>query len=261
MLLMYNRGNFEYRQVGHINYLNYKRKANSLLDVISVWANLPVTEITFIEVINYFTEKFDIEIVYFESHEELLNTRFEFVNNYARGVSPVFLERVSGFTIKEVGRDSYKVFIQRFQNFQRLVFTILHEFAHIQFHIKNERYSQLVSTVEIDGEYPPELLPFEDEANVIASILYLNDLKLFEYLQSGNPFDVIVSKHRMSRKALHCRLLNYLIYDLNVSPNYALHHYLLPYRNEAFGAKEINKIRFLLEYPKKIFTFQTNVRL
>ncbi|MFR0816517.1 MAG: hypothetical protein ACLSIL_19765 [Enterococcus casseliflavus] len=109
---------------------------------------------------------------------------------------------------------------------------------------------QIFASVDVDGFYPDEILPFEDEANVIASILYLNNEKLIEYLDEGLSFDRILVKHCISRKALHNRINNYLIYDVGLNPKVAFFNYLMPYKDEVYGNDGITHLQSLMAMSK-----------
>lgn len=250
---MYNCQTFEYRQIDSSDYSLYRENANYLLDLISDWANIPLSEITYNEVIDFFIEKFDIEIVYFDKKEEWLRNQPSYVFEQQIEVAPTFAKRVSGFTATDGNR--FKIFLQKYTKEQRIIYTLLHELVHIYFHCTNTNYMQIFASIEVDEHYPEAILPFEDEANVIASFLYLNETKLIEYLEEGCSFDMILSRHNISRRALHNRLNNYLIYSLELNPQVALNNFLLPYKKEVFGSEAIDRIQFVMAYPKKILQF------
>lgn len=253
MLLVYNSQTFEYRQIEASDYSLYRENANYLLSLISDWANISLSEITYEEVIDFFIEKFDIEIVYFDKKEDWFYNHSPYVHEHQIEVTKTFVKRVSGFTI--TNGKTFKIFLQNFTNRQRIIYTLLHELVHIFFHCTNDNYMQIFASMEVDGHYPKEIIPFEDEANVIASFLYLNETKLIEYLDEGCSFDMILSRHNISRRALHNRLNNYLIYSLELNPQVALNNFLLPYKKEVFGSEAIDRIQFVRAYPKKILQF------
>ena len=250
---MYNCQTYEYRQIDSSDYLIYSENADYLLQVISDSASIPPSEITYKEVINFFIFKFDIEIVFFDEKEDSIKEHPSYLVDQVIEVAPTFVKRVSGFTATD-GK-TFKVFLHRFEKKQRIIYTLLHEFVHIYFHCTNNSYMQIFASMEVDDHYPKEILPFEDEANTIASFLYLNETKLIEYLDEGCSFDMILTRHNISRKALHNRLYNYLIYSLELNPKVALHEYLLPYKREVFGSDAINRIQYVMECPKKFLQF------
>ncbi|EGO8425918.1 toxin-antitoxin system, toxin component domain protein, partial [Enterococcus faecalis] len=70
---MYNKKMLEYRDVDSEDYNNYSENALFLLKVISDWASIPVSEITYHEVIDYFVNNFMIEIVFFDDNDRIIN--------------------------------------------------------------------------------------------------------------------------------------------------------------------------------------------
>ncbi|MEC3942412.1 ImmA/IrrE family metallo-endopeptidase [Enterococcus mundtii] len=248
---MYNRETYEYREIDSYDYKLYSENAHSLLLVISDWAETPISEITYFQIVEFFVEHFEIEIIFFDSAQCPFESPYHFFNNKIYEVSSVFKKRVSGFTVTD-GR-SYKIFLQKYRNRQRIVFTLLHELVHIYFHCSDNSYTQIFASMDVDGHYPDEILPFEDEANVIASILYLNNEKLVEYFDEGLSFDLILVNHCISKRALHNRINNFLIYDLGLNPKVAFFNYLKPYREEVYGDYAITQIQTLMSMPKNLY--------
>ena len=68
----------------------------------------------------------------------------------------------------------------------------------------------------LEGKYPPELLPFEDEANIIASILFCSNNRLEHMLKTKYSFKDMCRQNKMSASAMHNRLLNYFEHTLNM---------------------------------------------
>lgn len=255
---MYNRQTFEYREIDPSDYKIYQENANYLLSVISKWSKVPIHELSYIDVTEFFTSNYNIEVIYFDSCCDILKNCPEYINKEVYEVSNTFLNKVSGFTVTD--GISYKIFLQRFKVSQRQIFTLLHEFVHIFFHCGNNDYMDLFRKLETDEEYPDEIIIFEDEANTIASLLYLNDQELVNYLEQGCSFNVIMSRHNISKTALHNRLNNYLVYDLGLNRNVAFYQYLKPYKSEVYGTSAIEKIQFLMSVPTNFFTFFSNTR-
>lgn len=245
---MYNRETFEYREIDASDYLSYSENALSLLSSISKWAEMPTSEITYSIIIDYFVKHFDIEIIFFDSSSGTYKSIYDFLNPEILEVDVTFYKRVSGLTV--TNGSSYKIFLHKYKNKQRRIFTLLHELVHIYFHCSDNSYMQIFASMDVRSHYPDEILPFEYEANVIASILYLNNEKLVQYLEEGTSFDTILSRHCISRRALHNRIKNYLIYDLGLNKNVAVSKYLIPYRGEAYGDYAVNQIQSLINMCK-----------
>ncbi|MGL9971341.1 ImmA/IrrE family metallo-endopeptidase [Enterococcus sp. DIV1420a] len=249
---MYNRQTFEYREVEADEYEQYEENATSLLSEISEWYEKPISEISYTDIIYFFINKFNIEIVYFDNKSEIFVPNYRFINKEIYGVHSTFTEKVSGFTV--TNGEKYKIFLRKYRKKQRIKFTLLHELVHIYFHCIKSDYLKLFYSINVDSHYPKEIIPFENEANVIASILYLNDEKLVDYFYNDYSFDRIMVIHNISRSALHNRIKNFLIYTIGLNPSIAFYQYLLPYREEVYGTCAVKKMKLLLRIPKKIFT-------
>ncbi|BBM14675.1 ImmA/IrrE family metallo-endopeptidase [Enterococcus mundtii] len=245
---MYNRETFEYRKLDASNYLSYSENALSLLTIISEWAEMPISEITYFNVIDFFVMHFEIEIVFFDSSSGTYKSIYDCFNPEVLEVDATFYKHVSGFTV--TNGSSFKIFLHKYRNKHRIIFTLLHELAHIYFHCSDNSYMQIFASMDVRSHYPDEILPFEDEANVIASILYLNNEKLVEYLDDGSSFDLILAKHCISRRALHNRIKNYLIYDLGLNHDVAISKYLVPYRSEVYGKYAITQLQSVMSMSK-----------
>lgn len=114
---------------------------------------------------------------------------------------------------------------------QRIIFTILHELVHLHFHNTNQK-KYLIFASKFSGVYPSEMIPFEDEANVIASLLFCSTEQLETFLLRKSSFSYICSQTCMSKSALHNRLLNYFQHILTMSYQQALAYVLRLRENE-----------------------------
>nr|WP_285005328.1 ImmA/IrrE family metallo-endopeptidase [Lactococcus garvieae] len=108
---------------------------------------------------------------------------------------------------------------------QRIIFTILHELVHLHFHNTNQK-KHLIFASKFSGVYPSEMIPFEDEANVIASLLFCSTEQLETFLLRKSSFSYICSQTCMSKSALHNRLLNYFQHILTMNYQQALNYVL-----------------------------------
>lgn len=66
-------------------------------------------------------------------------------------------------------------------------------------------------------DYPTELQSFKDEANIVASILYLPDETIVDLITKGYNYHDIQEEIKISNTALFNRLRNFLIYN-NIPP-------------------------------------------
>ncbi|MFK4927121.1 ImmA/IrrE family metallo-endopeptidase [Lactococcus garvieae] len=124
---------------------------------------------------------------------------------------------------------------------QRIIFTILHELVHLHFHNTNQK-KHLIFASKFSGVYSSEMIPFEDEANVITSLLFCSTEQLETFLLRKSSFSYICSQTCMSKSALHNRLLNYLQHILSMSYQQALDYVLRIREGEKKASYELKII-------------------
>lgn len=222
-----------YKRPSKETYLQYHENANRLLMDISDHFGIHVSQITFELIIEFFETKFNILFVYFEanlmynwfpSNKQELKYNLT-SNNSLLLVDFSFCNVCSGMTIPNFEKNRFVVYINQDVIKGRVMFTILHELAHIYCHLMSSVYDKVLvskTSSNYSDSYPAEIAPLEDEANTIASILFLNDYKLLEYINSGLTFKQLVEVSQMSKPALHNRLMNFLMYNCNCQEYYAL---------------------------------------
>lgn len=205
------------------DYAAYDEKANGLLDDAAYWHDTMSILLNPVDVISYLIRVFDIHFIGFTVVPAVFsNLRASKAANYPVDfdkivlVDSAFTSTVDGFT--EALNDHFVVFLNLdLDNGRRGLFTLLHELVHIRFHLAEPQYYSMCAKLAPNQKYPEELLPYEDEANAIASILLINDDQLFEELASGTGFDDMADAHYMSHSALHNRLKNYLAYTVGAN--------------------------------------------
>lgn len=240
---------YEYQHVTTDEYLEYVRKANELLSNISRFQNIEIKELTYQNIISFFQSQFNIHFAFFEAdpaeyfslddewsatqsdlswikYKDLVfNADFQFL--------PIdIVNRISGITIPSGKRTL--IMINQDRVLQRVIFTILHELCHFYFHILDGKKKQVfVSLVneQVEGQYSPELIPFENEANNIASILFCPTERLEYMLKKKYRFKDMCRSTKMSEPAMHNRLLNYFEHILHLPQHLAL-NYVLKIRNQ-----------------------------
>ena len=111
---MYNQETYEYREIDQPDYQLYSQKAYDLLNSISDWAQMPLSEITYLTIIDYFSEIFDIEIVYFDNKPCSINSKHNFVHPEVIKVSNAFSKKVSGFTVSSASGSQFKLFLRKY---------------------------------------------------------------------------------------------------------------------------------------------------
>lgn len=228
---------FEYENVDHETYYKNQKIAIDILAEISKLYSIPVPQIRFTDVINFFFDQFDIKLSIFESTNSnplylnpdpqvdlvTFNTTMKYsnINLHAERldlVNPQFSDNVDGLTFNQ--NNKHAMFINCSTNyFPRLIFTVLHELSHIYLSETSNKYLGLVAKINdykgCGDPYPNELRPIETGANIIASELFANKLALESAINSNCTFDEMRTRFGMSKGALHNRILNYLEHSQN----------------------------------------------
>jgi Zn-dependent peptidase ImmA (M78 family) len=240
---------YEYQHVPTEMYNRYAEKANLLLQDIAYSRNIEIKDIRYKDIISFFQTKFNLHFAFFEADPaEIFKLDDEWpptpVNlswiKYKDLVyKPDFqflpaeiVERISGVTIPSGKRTL--IMVNQDRVIQRVIFTILHELCHFYFHILDKQKSQVfvsLSTNQIEGHYSPELIPFENEANNIASILFCPAERLEYMLIKKYTFKDMCRSTGMSEPAMHNRLLNYFEHILHLTHRLAL-SYVFKIRNQ-----------------------------
>lgn len=232
---------FEYRAVSPKFYNQCLAKANLLLKHISETLNKPKIKITPLDIIEYFEINYNILFTFFEEAPSNNINKFEGLvrNSSFECVNIKLANRLSGFTYPRNGR--IVIMINQTLPRSRVIYTILHELCHLYFH--NIEENKKIFASKFYGNYSNSVLPYEDEANVIASILFCPTPKLESLFYKNYYFNKMVLVTNMSHKALHNRLINYLYYTLRLPRSQALELVLgLKNRNQ----KASDKIKYLV---------------
>ncbi|WP_374788108.1 ImmA/IrrE family metallo-endopeptidase [Lactococcus lactis] len=208
----------EYRVVDSNVYNKCLNLANELLNQISAQSQIPVSKIFPKDIILYFESNYDINFSFFESKKNEIIYKDLVQNPDFIILDDSLVNRTSGLTIPK--KERALIFINQSMPLTRIKFTILHELTHLHFHKLED--NKKVFTSKFSGKYSDDVLPFEDEANIIASLLFCSTPKLEMLLTRNYSFDKIKSITGMSIKGLHSRLLNYLHHILGLSNSKAL---------------------------------------
>lgn len=223
----------EYRKVSASSYKEYMEMASMLLDDIASYSNKKKKYIIYSDIISYFENTYDILFTFFEvkknnkiipstdliKHRDLVrNEKFKFLDDD-------IASKISGVTIPNKHNNKIIIMLNQVMPKQRIIFTILHELVHLHFHNTNQK-KHLIFASKFSGVYPSEMIPFEDEANVITSLLFCSTEQLETFLLRKSSFSYICSQTCMSKSALHNRLLNYFQHILTMNYQQALNYVL-----------------------------------
>ncbi|WP_223804692.1 ImmA/IrrE family metallo-endopeptidase [Lactococcus protaetiae] len=215
--------------------------ANELIEQISIQLKISKSKILPSDIIIFFENQHNIKFNFFEAdnsnnqvvYKDLIpNAEFKLVDNS-------LINRISGATFPNKGR--ILILINQTMPLPRIIFTILHELCHLHFH--NLEQNKRIFASKFSGIYPDELMPFEDEANIIASILFCPTEKLETLLTRNYSFNRICALINISKTALRNRILNYLYHIIRLDYKEAS-NLVENFKNDNY--KATNKIKNLI---------------
>lgn len=243
---------YEYQHISTDQYESYLEKAKKLLFSISRSQQIEKKNLSYHNIITYFQQHFNIRFVFFDADpaedfnlddawpETKKGSQWIKYKNLVCDADFEFLprdlvDRISGVTIPSGERTL--IMINQDRPRTRVIFTILHELCHFYFHVLDQKKGQVfVSLVsdQVEGKYSQELIPFENEANNIASILFCPTEKLEYMIVNKCSFDDMCQITGMSTSAMHNRLLNYCEHVLHLTHSLAL-NYVFKLRHNNVG--------------------------
>lgn len=223
--------------------------ASILLDDIARYSKKKKKHIIYSDIISFFEDKYDILFTFFEvnksnkiaASDDLIKHKNLVKNEKFKFLDDDLASKVSGVTIPNKHNNKIIIMLNQIMPKQRIIFTILHELVHLHFH-NTQQKNHLIFASKFSGVYPSEMIPFEDEANVIASLLFCSTEQLETFLLQKSAFNYICAQICMSKSALHNRLLNYFQYILNMNYQQALDYVLRFREGEAKASYEIKTI-------------------
>lgn len=158
-----------------------------------------------------------------------INAQFDMrnINIHARElvtVDEVFARKISGFTFFKYEPPTLYLNLST-NNFERIVFTALHEYSHMYQSERDPDYARVAALINtsklLNMSYPEEYQPLETEANIVASLLIVPDVSLDADIRLWN-FNEIRNKYSISAQALHNRLINYFYFNCSFDYTMAL---------------------------------------
>lgn len=205
-----------------------------MLNYVRYNTDIPINKISPKDIYTIYKYQLNIKLIGFYSayseidyHDTLVGNS-TIVLDACNKVDPAFSESIDGFSL--LTHNQYFLFLNILNYPERQQFTLLHELAHITQHFKNKKYQAYAlfnaqHLFENDlGLYPEELQPYENQANIIASFLSISSSNLINLIIEGKTFTQIKIKYGMSMSALHNRIRNLLLYEIEVNDyNYILH--------------------------------------
>ena len=227
----------EYNPLTREQYFKYHNKAYQILSQIEK----ETESISYHDVIKYFEQRYPIlfnfidydemkeyypELQDYQPTDKDIKYRGLVSNQTVTYTDRVLCESCAGLTVPDLELERYIIYINQHTNTKgRVIFTILHELSHIYCHLANAQHQPIYMSLmskNASEKYPEELILIEKEADTVASILYLTDERLRKALIARESFESIQYETNISKPALHNRLMNYLIYNLQYAESYAL---------------------------------------
>jgi len=214
----------EYETVDVDTYDGLKDDAYVILnEASSLYPSKSPLNISVSDILHFFCNEYSIQFIGFSSESNTYRSKLlsdgHFVTlENVKNVDSIFTKTVDGFTVKK--NSSYVIELNCDLPISRFTFTLLHELAHIKFHLngKNTRLFKFNSKSGVNASNNK----FENEANYIASTLFVSDEKLKYFFTNRYSYQEILDKTGMSNKALFNRIKNWLMYTIKMYPHSAL---------------------------------------
>lgn len=221
----------EYSLISFDEYKNCKNIAEQILQDSAKYSHKDMEKLRAPDIINMLNYKYSPNVaIYYSDHVGIADgsTCVDRMNEYLdiKGIylrvrrsiklDDIFVETVSGMTAFNDGKKP-AMFLNINNCFNRMLFTMLHEFTHMyQAEHRSAYYMQALAMINRDkisgNAYPDELKLVEDEANTVASLLLLPDHQIDKDIRQLS-YDALRSKYNMSCAGLFNRLRSYFYYD------------------------------------------------
>lgn len=146
-----------------------------------------------------------------ENTKDVLYLEYNFGNHLGKMMLGS-TQKINGVTVVAVSKKSIV---------ERRFFSEMHETMHVYCDPITENSGRAFSELIIEGGYLPEDEFIEKRANYGASILMANDEALLDGLKMFQRFEQVANYFFMSKSAFSNRLVSYLVFNRNCTPNYA----------------------------------------
>ena len=205
----------EYRQVTPLQYERYRQVADEVAAKVSKWVQKPLKMLRYSDVIAWFEATHPVKFIFYGA-PPLTSAYVGLVTSpVLKETDNVFNYACAGMSLASGGR--YVIAVSQASSKARMVFTLLHEIAHVLCHLGSESF---VAAFMPTGHYSEEQQPLEDEANIVASLLFVSDAAIADFLCNRIPFCEAQKQAGMSFSAFYNRLRNYLQYSLRANNSF-----------------------------------------
>ena len=253
---MRNVQKYEYKVVDNNYYFKCEQEAIKIYQEAGV---NPFEERAYVKIIQWAERTFSIKFIPFASHSPLYISndklseytsgvedpsesesltdfvKFNLKLSYKKSISPktlpflcqerqyvsdVFSNKVDGFSC---GTADNPVILFNDQNcFQRILYTILHELAHVFLHFKNPELYTLLRATDPLQPCSKEIEALEVEANIVASHLFISSNLLVQNIANEETFIEIMNESNMSNSALFNRIKDLLFHGTTLGYSHVL---------------------------------------
>ena len=164
-------------------YIQHWDYAVPVIEAVSRQNNIPLEQVTFQHIIRYFEQTYNLHFIFFEKDPfpmlpsaGLLGSEYIRYRGLVNNPDVTYLDDIickhnDGFTIYSKEKEKYLVYINQTHIKRRVIFTILHELAHIAAHFSTGRSDEVA--LACANNYQSN--PLEIEANTMASLFYINN--------------------------------------------------------------------------------------
>lgn len=178
-------------------YIRHWDYAVPVIEAVSRQNNIPLEQVTFQHIIRYFEQTYNLHFIFFEKDPfpmlpsaGLLGSEYIRYRGLVNHPDVTYLDDIickhnDGFTIYSKEKEKYLVYINQTHIKRRVIFTILHELAHIAAHFSTGRSDEVA--LACANNYQSN--PLEIEANTMASLFYINNERMVWHLKNKHSYE------------------------------------------------------------------------
>ena len=203
-------------------YIQHWDYAVPVIEAASRQNNISLEQVTFQHIIRYFEQTYNLHFMFFEKDPfpmlpsaGLLSSEYIKYRGLVNNPDVTYLDDIickhnDGFTIYSKEKEKYLVYINQTHIKRRIIFTILHELAHIAAHFSTGRSNEVA--LACANNYQSN--PLEIEANTMASLFYINNERMVWHLKNKHSYEQIKQANTISDNALFNRLVDFVHYRI-----------------------------------------------
>ena len=178
-------------------YIQHWDYAVPVIEAASRQNNIPLEQVTFQHIIRHFEHPFPMLPSAGLIGSEYIKYRGLVSNPDVTYLDDIICKHNDGFTIYSKEKEKYLVYINQTHIKRRVIFTILHELAHIAAHFSTGHSDEVA--LACANNYQSN--PLEIEANTIASLFYINNERMVWHLKNNHSYEQIKQANTISDNA------------------------------------------------------------